>query len=542
MKRNVLLLILCCIIICGGILRFYGAEWGIPKSPYWRNFYQDEAFVLGILLKMEPDDLNPHYFINPTFHYYSILLSLKISTIFNYIKSFSLPVKRNALGQPIRDVSMTDYSKMYSVGRFVSIIEGIILIFLIFLIGRNLYNEKIGVIAAAFTAILPALIYQSHFLVVDAAAVFWLVLAFFFLTTKINPRRRKQWFIIAGILIGIAIGTKYTNILIILPFLYKTYITNKHEKGKSAKKILNKYTLITVGIALIVFFLTTPYSILSFNEFLNGDANGFGGIFGRRGLLYYNDYPTNFISPFTLATFHALRLPLTIFALLGSLYLLYKRTTNDILLLTFILPFYCLLIYHASPHLRHILPVLPFLMIATARLFYDFILKKKPRFLKPIVVAVIIFTFTFTLLFSLSLIRRMTPVDTRIECAEWVKDRITEETTIGMASFFPWSYTPPIDMITNKITLVGYNYENLLTTNPEYFIITEYEYRQFYNAHESDYMCKNFVKKLFQEEHYRIEKVFKKDFEILGVRFSPNFPNMDWNPVNPKIYIFKSKF
>lgn len=538
MRSIFVILVLCSVIILGGILRFYGADWGVPKPPYWRNHFQDEAFVAGLLFKMGPNNLNPHYFINPTFHYYTILFSLKIASSLNYIKPFSLPVKTNKLGQPIAEITMDDYSKMYSVGRFVSIVESIILILIIFLIGRNLYNEKVGLLAAAFTSILPTLAYQSHFFVVDAAGVFWLVLAFFFLTTKMNSKKMMRWFIVAGIFIGLAVGTKYTNILLVLPFLYKVYTTIGHKRRVFLKKIVNKFTLTAAGVAIITLFFTTPYSLFSIREFLHGDVNGFGGIFGVRGLFHYNAYPTNFITPFTLSTFHSLRLPLTIFALLGLAYLIYKRKQSDLFLLFFIGSFYLMLIYHASPHLRHVLPVLPFLMIAMARMFGNFLLDKRYKVLKLLTLVVVLLIFIYTFLYSLAFIKRMTPIDTRIECAEWVKASIPKDASIGLSTYFPWNYTPPIEMVTENIVLIGFNYQNLLARKPNYFIITEHELREFPYARESKFLCKKFIKELFSENRYKIIKTFKKDFEIFGIRFSPNFPNMDWNQVNPVIYIF----
>ena len=521
-------------------MHFYGFDWGVPKAPYWRNHYQDEAFVMGLLFKMGPDNLNPHYFINPTFHYYTLLFSIKLASFLGIIDRFSLPVKTSELGQPVAGVTLDDYAKMYLVGRFLTVIEGILLIVLIFFIGRNLYNELAGIIAAAFTAILPTVIYQSHFLVVDAPALFWFTLAFWFLTTAIESLGVRRWSIISGVLIGIAVGTKYTNILLFLPFLYKLYLNS--ENRKSISRIINRNTAIAAVVTIIFFLFTTPYALLSFDEFLRGNANGFGGIFGPRGLLYYNAYAASLISPFSLATFHSLRLPLTLFSSLGVLYLLYKREKSDLLLLVFIIPFYLMMIYHASPHLRHIVLVLPFLMIATGRMVADIVSHaEKKKFLRPLVVLIMTTVFVYTLLFTLSMIKRITRVDTRIACAEWVRKNVAKESIIGLASYFPWNYTPPVEMITDKITLIDYNYDRLLALKPDYFIITEYELKDAAYSKENRTARTQFVALLFKQHDYVISKEFKRDFEFLGLKFPPNFPNMDWNAINPVIYVFKAK-
>jgi hypothetical protein len=541
-KNKIVWVLLITVIVLGGILRFSGFEWGIPREPYWRNHYQDEAFVLGLLFKMGPDNLNPHYFINPTFHYYTLLAAVKAATIFGYIKPFSIPVATNRLGQPAGAVSLADYGRMYRVGRLLTVLESIILIYLVFLIGCNLYNRKTGLIAAALTAVVPAAVFQSHFLVVDAPAVFWFVLAFWFLTIRVEPAALRRWSVFCGIFIGLAVGTKYTNILLVPPFLYRLYQLNA-APGPFLKKMFSRYFFYAGLTALGLFFFTTPYALLSFREFLQGDAQGFGGIFGSRGLFYYNAYPLNILTPFSLATLQSLQLPLAVAALAGIIFLCLKRRPGDLMLLLFILPFYVMLIDHASPHLRHVLPVLPFLMIGVAAATDGFMTRTKVKLLKAVVMVLLVGVYVYTLLFSLAVMGRMTKVDTRIECAEWVKANIPADATVGLASYFPWNYTPPVENALNpeKIAITGYSYDNVLAHKCEYFIITEYEYREFAYAREGKYAARKFVNDLFSQRDYQIIKEFKKDFSVFGIKFNPHFPNLDWNPVNPRIYVFRLK-
>ena len=538
MKRSILIALIL-ITALGAYLRCHRFEWGIPKAPYWRNHYQDEAFVLGLLFKMGPDNLNPHYFINPTFHYYTLLLSLKVASWFGIIEPFSPPVKTNELGQPESGVSLGDYSRMYVIGRILTLIESVVLIFLIFLIGRNLYNDVTGLIAAAFTAILPTAIFQSRFLVVDAPALFWFTLAFWILTMNPSSLGARRWALLCGIFMGIAIGTKYTNGLLLLLFFYRIYDQNAGLKRRFIARILNRDSIGALVVAAGFFLLTTPYALLSSDEFLRGGVHGFGGIFGARGLFYYNAYPASLIAPFSVASFNSLQLPLTILAFLALLYLFLRRTRSDLTLLFYIVPFYAMMVYHASPHLRHVLMVLPFLMIAVSRMLYDLMKRiRKKAALVGIGIAGA-FVFAYTLAFSFSLVLRITPTDTRIECAEWMRKNANPQAVVGLASYFPWNYTPPVEMVLENIKLVDFNYDRLLSIKPDYFIITEYELSSSVSSRESATVRKQFISRLFEQRDYVIVKEFFKKFYILGITFDPHYPNMDWNPVNPAVYVFK---
>jgi hypothetical protein len=526
-------------MISGAALRITGFEWGIPQAPYWRNHYQDEAFVLGLMFKMGPDNLNPHYFINPTFHYYTLLGAVKAATLTGYIKPFSLPVTTNNFGQPTLDVSLEDYGRMYRVGRILSILESILLILLVFGIGRNLYGPVAGLIAAALVAVLPTFCYQSRFLVVDAAAVFWFVLTFWFITTQPEPGRLRRWSVLSGLFIGLAVGAKYTNLLIVLPFLYR-YCQVREGEEPFWKKILSRDMLYAGLVAAMFFLFTTPYALLSTGEFLHGDKNGFGGIFGSRGLMYYNNYPANLLTPFTVATLQSLRLPMALLCLLGITWRSIRRRAADIIMLCFIVPFYVLLIIKASPHLRHVMPVLPFIVLLSAAALADppgFMKRPLIRYPAWLLAAAV---FMYTALFSMAYVGRLTPVDTRIASADWVKSNLPAEATIGLATYFPWNYTPPVEAVHDreKIMITGYDYDNLLQQKPAYFIITEYEFREYAYSRGSRYQARQFVDRLFQERDYILVKEFNRDFSALGVRFHPFFPNLDWNPVNPRIRIY----
>jgi hypothetical protein len=142
----------------------------------------------------------------------------------------------------------------------------------------------------------------------------------------------------------------------------------------------------------------------------------------------------------------------------------------------------------------------------------------------------------------MALVRRMDAHDTRIECADWIKENITKDRKVGWATFFPWNYTPPIETFLPRPLITGYDYENLLRTKPDFFLITEYEYRELANSYESEVTSEEFVEKLFSEERYAVVKELKRDFEVFGITFMPHFPNMNWNPVSPTIYVFEAKF
>ncbi len=550
-NRYFVLLLL--IVILASYLRLSGFDWAIPKKPYYRSGYQDESFVINMILQMRPDDLNPHYFINPSLHYYTLLLGIKIGHWIGYIKNFSLPTMTNLQGQPVENMTLNDYQKMYIVGRFITVVESILAVLLIYLTVTKLYDKKTGLIAGFIFAILPTPVFQSHFFVVDSPAVFWSMLCLYYLVRCIDKKEiNKKWFILSGILLGLALGTKYMNILLIFPFLLIFYT--------KYRKLGWKYLLMTIMIMIIVFFITTPYSLISFREFLFGNPDGFGGIFGAKGLFAYNKYPANPIKPFVYVIYHSLRLPLAILTFISIGFALYRRNLSDKILLSFLIPFYIIMTISPSPHLRHSLPALPFISIIIATALISLVKLIKTRFLPYCFIGYSIISFVYTFLFTMALLDRMRHLDTRYEFADWVFKNIPAKMSIGCPTVMPFRYTPPVeypyydgnnfgptdkeifDNLYYDFIKTNYDYYTLLYFAPEYFFITQIEIQELPYNEMGEVNGRNFIRHLFNQNHYKLIKVFERKYNILGFEFEPSFPNLDWNPVSQKIYFFKRNF
>lgn len=554
--KKTLILILVILIGLGSFLRVWGFNWGIPQKPYWRPLYQDEAFVIGMLLRMNPQDLNPHYFINPSFHYYTILISIKVAQAFGYAKTFSQPVKLNLYGLPTEKTILKDYREIFIIARLLTVIEGILSLLLVYYIARKLYGQKTGILATAIFSILPTPAFQMHFFVADGPALFWALLALAYLV-KVHQRPDipKTWFVVSGIFLGLALGAKYLNILLIFPFLTIVLLNLRLPKRKLIFNLI-----ITLIIIILVFLITTPHALISWNEFLFGNEEEFGGIFGSAGLLAYNRYPANFFKPFTVGLYYSLRLPLFLLAICSLFFSLYLRRPASSILLSFIVPFYIIMTVSPSPHLRHTLPVLPFFAIMMAHFMTAILNLLKNIYLKYLVVFCLLISLIYTFFYTLCFIQRMTYKDTRIACADWLFNNTLYGTSLGVPTIMPFRYTPPLewkeyngnklapkddDLLANPPFAgikTNYDYEFLKAVAPEYFIITQAEIEEYPYSTFSEFQSRAFVKRLFNEEDYKLIKIFEQDFKILGIKIKPDFPNIDWNPVSPKIYLFKLKY
>jgi len=77
----------------------------------------------------------------------------------------------------------TGYGDVYLVGRFLSAVSDLLTILLVYAIATKIYNQRVAVLASAFSAVSVLLIQQSHFFTVDTFTNFFIMLALYFAVT-----------------------------------------------------------------------------------------------------------------------------------------------------------------------------------------------------------------------------------------------------------------------------------------------------------------------------------------------------------------------
>ncbi|MHA2219726.1 MAG: ArnT family glycosyltransferase, partial [Candidatus Hodarchaeales archaeon] len=133
-------------------------------------------------------DFNPNYFVYPTFHIYLVLLTLK------------------SLG-----VNLAPTASSILIGRLITVFFGVMSVYILYLLGRELQNEELGLISSTIFAITPLHVIHSHFLTTDVPVTFWILTSVLF-SMKILNSGKTRWYILAGVTAGLGISTKYSFI------------------------------------------------------------------------------------------------------------------------------------------------------------------------------------------------------------------------------------------------------------------------------------------------------------------------------------------
>src|SRR3989338_9420321 len=162
---------------------------------------------------------------------------------------------------PLRELFMSFFwAFFYKLGatetiiRISSLIISILSIFLTYLVGKEIFNKYVGLIAAFIMAILNQHIFFSLRMLIDIpASVFWLSSIYFFWKGYVKENKPK-YLILSGVFLAIGFLAHYSLLFLFIAYALFILIT------KNIKFVKDKNIWLTL---VTIIFLVSPYIIWS---------------------------------------------------------------------------------------------------------------------------------------------------------------------------------------------------------------------------------------------------------------------------------------
>ncbi|UCD83233.1 MAG: glycosyltransferase family 39 protein, partial [Deltaproteobacteria bacterium] len=154
------------------------------------------------------------------------------------------------------------------IGRSASVLFGCATIIVVYLIGKELFNKKVGLIASLFLTLNYLHISLSGVMKPDAVGIFWVMLTFLY-AVKIMKKGLWKDYIYCAIIMGIAGSTKYYVVLLPAIIAHFIYIYNLTGKDKWFYQALKDRKMILLFIGFTVFIITSPYIVLDYKTLLD---------------------------------------------------------------------------------------------------------------------------------------------------------------------------------------------------------------------------------------------------------------------------------
>jgi len=466
------------IVFLALVIRIWGISFGLPYI-----YHVDEERFSRISHHYFSGDLNPHFFHVPSLHTYAVAgiwgayyLVGKVSGKFHSLDEFT-------------DSFRNEITTLFILGRMFSVLLSIGTILVVYLIGKRLYNKKVGLLAALFLLFSPVHNKISHYMVPDSPMIFFQMLSFLFIW-MIYKKGKWEYYILAGLFAGLAMGTKYGGLLLFLPLIL-AHVFHVLEDKQPLRNIFLSFKLILSGAFFFVgFFIGCPYAFFDFRSFWRGFQ------WQSRHLFVTGHYGSSTAQPAWLFYFkHGFKELVgksSQFLVLGGIiYGLFRHKKREIILFSFPLVQFLIMSNWKTSAVRYLLPLAPFFAIIGAYFLYlilsklayylarfnskfSFFLKTKGIFASFIVILFLLSPGLKVLRFDYTL----TQMDTRTIAKDWIEKNIPQGSRIAFEAYGPPFTREKYDII-YRHTMGRVTLEWLSQRKRDFIIISDIMYARF---------------------------------------------------------------
>lgn len=200
------------ILLLAAWFRFTGLNW-----DQFTHLHPDERFLTIVATKLRAtynpltylrtseSPLNPYNVGEPFFVYGNFPMTV-VRVTAEWTQAFC-DTRPNGCTVFGRLTDFTGYDGIHFVGRFLSGLLDLVSIGFIFLIGRRLYDWRVGLLAALLLALSVMAIQQSHFFTVDNWAAALCTIAFYW-AVRAAGELRARWYVLFGVFTGLAMASR----------------------------------------------------------------------------------------------------------------------------------------------------------------------------------------------------------------------------------------------------------------------------------------------------------------------------------------------
>ena len=156
---------------------------------------------------------------------------------------------------------LIDPSPFYLISRTLSALAGVTSVYVLYLLCRRFFNQRIAGLAALLLAVAPLHVRDSHFGVTDVFMLLLTLIALYYVLA-FNESGGTKDAGLAALFAGLAASSKYTAALILAPLALIILLQLRSTAARRLPRI--------GGLSLVAFalFFTSPYVILDLENFI----------------------------------------------------------------------------------------------------------------------------------------------------------------------------------------------------------------------------------------------------------------------------------
>lgn len=332
-------------------LRVWALNWGLPGI-----YNPDETPILNRALSLADRHGNPHNFLYPSLHFYALfaweVLFFAVGRVIGWFSSLDA----------FQREFFTDPSRLFLAGRALTAVCGTLMIAATYSFGRRLNGRAVGLCAAAFVAVSPFLVRDSHYIKLDITVTLLNTFAHAAIARLVvdpDAAASKYSWMVAGVLAGLAMSTQYYVIFTALTIAAVAVADVKRSGSwQTSAGLLAWAALATVA----GFLIGSPFIVVEPGTAMR-DISGVRQVDIDRALASGGGALTSLVPYLRMLATDAMGIPVFIAAVIGWVVTLTTDWRRALPLLVFPLSFVAF-ISHTVPMSRYLDAMLPIVAVA----------------------------------------------------------------------------------------------------------------------------------------------------------------------------------
>ncbi len=437
-------LLLVGILVLGAVVRYWGLNFGLPHNLTRPD---EQHYVLAAMQLLNGD--RSGYF----YEYPSLFFYLLAGAFVLYYALGRLFGRFGGLEDFIYEYA-TDQTMFHLIPRAMSAFAGVATIYAVYKTMRRLFqSEKTGLLGGFFMALCYLHVRDSHFGTMDVTMTFFIIASFHFIVKSYDEWSLKNY-LLAGLLAGLAMSTKYAGVFLIVPIGILHLLKSLEHKMPFRHLIIDK-RILGFGLALVLGFLAgTPHFLTEYSAYAERVFNRFDLMDTQSPSLGVGWW---YHLKFSL--WHGLGWGMYLAAFAGMVLYFRRDWRRALILFSFPLTYYWFAGKGHTVFLRYMIPILPFLCMAAANFVFEVYHFFKKRFSyhltvsgTGLLIAIIIFQGTYNLVqFSQLIVKE----DSRQLGKDWMLANVQPGSSVYQyangSNFCKVQLPPTIDFVENAL-------------------------------------------------------------------------------------------
>ncbi len=456
------------VLLAALFVRLWGLDFGLPYA-----YHVDEPrYIYSAVGIIQSGNLNPGWFQQPSLYTYLVTLVLGIYFIGGWLTG-TFQSQADLFQPPYHFDGYIPLSAEFLLPRLLTVTFGVATVIFVYWVARRWLGQVGGLAAAAFLSLSIFHSESSHYIATDVPVALFIVAALYFFY-RVSESGENKYYLMAGIMAGLAIGTKYSAYVLAVPAGLAHLMA--WRQGKSRPFSLG---LVLLGVStVLIFLLTTPYALFDSQQFTadvqyeldhhrllgHVGAEGNSGIWLIEQLLSRSDRW------------------LTLLATVGFGLAVWRRNRPMLLILAFTLTYFISMASNLVRFERFLVPMIPTLALGAGYTF-SVLQERLPETRQGFLLVVGLLLLVEPALSVGRFNHQLAQTDVRTLAREWIVENIPADTLIARERYTPHLDNPPY---TSQL------FERLNENPPEwyvnqnfdYIIVAEARYRNLYKDPE----------------------------------------------------------